>query len=210
MRLAIFASGSGSNAEAIVRYLHDNQPERGIRVACIITNKSDAYVLERAKRLGIPARYLTSDELRSEETLLPILQEYGVSHIVLAGYLALIPKFLLEAFPQRIVNIHPALLPKYGGKGCTACTCMRRSRRRESVRRESRSMSSMRNMTRVRPYFRLVRQSHPKIHPKRSRKRYTCSNTDISPKSLPAGCWENHSRSLDTAKGLRMRGFPLS
>lgn len=117
MRLAIFASGSGSNAEAIVRYLHDNQPERGIRVACIITNKSDAYVLERAKRLGIPARYLTSDELRSEETLLPILQEYGISHIVLAGYLALIPKFLLEAFPQRIVNIHPALLPKYGGKG---------------------------------------------------------------------------------------------
>lgn len=117
MRLAIFASGSGSNAEAIVRYLHDNHPEKGIRVACILTNKSDAYVLERAKRLGVPARYLTSDELRSEETLLPILQGYGVSHIVLAGYLALIPKFLLEAFPQRIVNIHPALLPKYGGKG---------------------------------------------------------------------------------------------
>lgn len=117
MKLAIFASGSGSNAEAIVRYLHDNQPEKGVRVACVITNKADAYVLDRAKRLGIPALYLTSDQLKSQETLLPILREYGVSHIVLAGYLALIPKFLLEAFPQRIVNIHPALLPKYGGKG---------------------------------------------------------------------------------------------
>ena len=117
MKLAIFASGSGSNAEAIVRYFHDSQAERGIRVACIITNKPDAYVLERAKRLGIPAYCLTSDQLKSEETLLPILRERGVSHIVLAGYLALVPKFLIDAFSQRILNIHPALLPKYGGKG---------------------------------------------------------------------------------------------
>lgn len=117
MSLAIFASGSGSNAEAIIRYLHETHAALGIRVACVISNKSDAYVLERAKGLGVPAHFLTSAELKTPETLLPLLAEYGVSHVVLAGYLALIPPFLIEAFPHRIVNIHPALLPKYGGKG---------------------------------------------------------------------------------------------
>ncbi|MDO4771905.1 phosphoribosylglycinamide formyltransferase [Porphyromonas sp.] len=117
MKVAIFASGSGSNAEAIVRYLHHEHPEKGIRVACIIANKPYAYVLERAKMLDIPARYMTPSELRDEEQLLPLLADFGVEYIILAGYLALIPPFLLKTFPQRIVNIHPALLPKHGGKG---------------------------------------------------------------------------------------------
>lgn len=115
-KIAIFASGSGSNMQKIAEYLREN-PQAGVQIACVISDQPNAYVLERAKSLGIPSHYLTREELGNPTLLITMLQQYGVDAIVLAGYLRLIPEFLLDAYPQKIVNIHPALLPKYGGKG---------------------------------------------------------------------------------------------
>lgn len=115
-KLTVFASGSGTNMEAIARYFQEKK-EVPIEVACVITDRQDAYVQERAKALGIPSHYLTAEELRTPGYLLPLLKKYDTDAIILAGYLRLIPPFLLDAFPHKIVNIHPALLPKYGGRG---------------------------------------------------------------------------------------------
>ncbi len=113
-KLAIFASGSGTNAEAIARYFHSH-PE--VEVALIVTNRQSAPVTERAKRLGIPCLYFPKEEWRTGENVLEALQERHIDFIALAGFLAMVPAPLLDAFPQKIVNIHPSLLPKYGGKG---------------------------------------------------------------------------------------------
>jgi phosphoribosylglycinamide formyltransferase-1 len=83
----------------------------------VVSNKPDALALERAKRLGVPTAVATKPELNDEQVMMPLLQQYDIRFIVLAGFLPLVPNFLVEAFPRRIVNIHPALLPKYGGKG---------------------------------------------------------------------------------------------
>lgn len=114
-RIAVFASGNGSNAENLVRYFRDH--ECGAEVAVIVCNKSEAGVLERASRLGVPAHVMPGAEIRDAERMLPLLDEYGVDVIVLAGFLLMVPDFLLERYPDRVVNIHPSLLPKYGGKG---------------------------------------------------------------------------------------------
>ncbi len=115
--IAIFASGSGSNAEAIAHFFHTLHPEQGVRVSCIIANRKGAYVLERAERLAVPGHFVPNDRLNDPHYLLPLLKEHEVEYIVLAGFLALVPAYLIEAFPHKIINIHPALLPKYGGKG---------------------------------------------------------------------------------------------
>jgi phosphoribosylglycinamide formyltransferase-1 len=112
--LAIFASGSGTNARNIAEYFRTD-PE--IRVALILANKPDAYVLERAKQLGIPAFVFDRKTFYECEAVLEILKKYEIGHIILAGFLWLVPDYLLRAFPSRIINIHPALLPKFGGKG---------------------------------------------------------------------------------------------
>ncbi len=109
--IAILASGSGSNAENIVRFFKKD-PE--IKVRSIFSNKKDAYVLERAKNMGIPSASFTKEEFHSED----FLKNFeNIDLIVLAGFLWLVPAYLLKAFPNKIINIHPALLPKYGGKG---------------------------------------------------------------------------------------------
>ncbi len=113
-RLAIFASGSGSNAENLIKYFQENQAAKVVLVLC---NKKEAGVLERADRLGVPSQVLSKTEFNDPGTLLGILEENQVDNIILAGFLLLIPAFLIEHFPDRIINIHPALLPKYGGKG---------------------------------------------------------------------------------------------
>lgn len=110
--MAIFASGSGSNCENIIRYFR-NSPL--VNVSLVVSNKPDAYVLERAKQLGVPSIVVTKTELNDASVMLKLLK--NADFIVLAGFLPLIPDYLIEAFPHRIVNIHPALLPKYGGKG---------------------------------------------------------------------------------------------
>lgn len=102
--------------QKIAEYFRDH-PERELCIATVITDCADAYVQTRAKAFGIPAHHLTKAQLSDPAYLLPLLAGYEVDAVILAGYLRLIPDFLLQAYPDRIVNIHPALLPKYGGKG---------------------------------------------------------------------------------------------
>ena len=114
MNIAIFVSGSGTNCENLIKYFKDSET---IRVALVVSNKADAYALVRAERLDVPTKVLPKSELNNADITLPLMREYGIEFIVLAGFLPLIPDFLIEAFPRRIINIHPSLLPKYGGKG---------------------------------------------------------------------------------------------
>lgn len=114
--IAIFASGSGSNAEKIMSYFAHN-PQKG-RVVALLSNKSDAYALERAKKWGVESSTFSAKELReSPEVVLNYLSSKGVDFIVLAGFMLLIPTALVRQYEGRLINIHPALLPKYGGKG---------------------------------------------------------------------------------------------
>jgi phosphoribosylglycinamide formyltransferase-1 len=112
-KIAILASGSGTNAENIATYFKGNP---NIKVEIILSNRSDAYVLERAKKLDIPAFTFKKSELLEGEVL-EILKRHKIDYIILAGFLLKVPKSLIESFPERIINIHPALLPKFGGKG---------------------------------------------------------------------------------------------
>ena len=113
IKLAIFASGSGTNAEEIFKHFQ-NHPT--IEVVLLLSNKPEAYALERAKKFNVEARVFNRTQFQ-DETVLAWLKEADVTHIVLAGFLWLIPEYLVKNFPDGIVNIHPALLPKYGGKG---------------------------------------------------------------------------------------------
>lgn len=114
-RIAIFASGNGSNAENIIRYFKEK--ERAAEVCLVVCNRKEAGVYERCQRLGIDILHVPKAEINSIEKMLPILENYSIDYIVLAGFMLMIPEFLLERFPRCIVNIHPSLLPKYGGKG---------------------------------------------------------------------------------------------
>jgi phosphoribosylglycinamide formyltransferase-1 len=114
MNIAIFASGGGTNAENIIRYFQDSEL---VHTALVVSNKADAPVLQKAQQLGVRTQVVTKAQLNDEAVMMPLLREYAVDFVVLAGFLPLIPDFLVEAYPRRIVNIHPSLLPKYGGKG---------------------------------------------------------------------------------------------
>jgi len=111
--IVLFASGSGSNAETIIRHFQNNST---IHVAAIFTNKADAGVIQRAKNHHIPYHIFSKNEFQ-EASFLHQLRSYQPDLIVLAGFLLKIPEFIIEAYPDKIINIHPALLPKYGGKG---------------------------------------------------------------------------------------------
>jgi phosphoribosylglycinamide formyltransferase 1 len=112
--LAIFASGGGSNALKLIEHFdyHDT-----IKVACIFTNNPHAGVIEIADFYDIPCEVITKQQLQDAEFMKRHLENYHIDYIVLAGFLLLIPPYLIGAFPEKIINIHPALLPKYGGKG---------------------------------------------------------------------------------------------
>lgn len=112
--IAIFASGSGTNAENIIRYFKDNDT---VKVALVLSNRSDAYVLERARGFGIPAQSLPKENWQAGKEVLECVKEHQIDFIVLAGFLLRVPEVLLYAYPDKIINIHPALLPKFGGKG---------------------------------------------------------------------------------------------
>ena len=111
-RIVIFASGSGTNAENIISHFKENPTAR---VTYVVTNNPHAGVLERAERLGVPSRVFRKEEMDSPELLGFLRRE--ADFIVLAGFLLKVPESWINAFPDAIVNIHPALLPKYGGKG---------------------------------------------------------------------------------------------
>jgi len=113
-KLAIFASGSGSNAENICTYFANHS---GIKVILICTNKLDAFIVKRAKKLNIPVAFITKTELNNFDGLHKTLQNTKVDFIILAGFLLKLPAIMVKKYPNRILNIHPSLLPKYGGKG---------------------------------------------------------------------------------------------
>lgn len=112
--LALFASGSGTNAENLIRYFQ-NKPQ--IRVSCVCTNRPDAFVIERASRLNIPVCVFDKTDFYATDKVISYLAEKNTDWIILAGFLWLVPENLIQAYPNRIINIHPALLPAYGGKG---------------------------------------------------------------------------------------------
>lgn len=114
-KLAIFASGRGSNAQKIIEYF---EPSSLVSVDLIVTNKKMAKVLDLSRQHNIPQFIIASKSTFTQtQSLVTTLQSKGITHIILAGFLWLIPKNLIAAFPDKILNIHPALLPKYGGKG---------------------------------------------------------------------------------------------
>lgn len=114
INLAIFVSGGGSNCENIIRYFKDSDK---VNVALVVANKTGIPALEKAERLGVPTRVLSKADLNREDVALPLMKEYSIDFIVLAGFLLVIPDFLIREYDRRIINLHPALLPKFGGMG---------------------------------------------------------------------------------------------
>jgi phosphoribosylglycinamide formyltransferase 1 len=113
-KIAIFASGSGTNAENIIKYFQNHST---IKVELVFTNKLDAFVIERAKNLDVDCQIFSRNDFYETDKVLKILDARNIDFIILAGFLWLIPSNLINVFQKRIINIHPALLPNYGGKG---------------------------------------------------------------------------------------------
>ncbi|MGI9551282.1 MAG: phosphoribosylglycinamide formyltransferase [Aurantibacter sp.] len=114
-RIVLFASGSGSNVENIVRYFHDKR--NSVSVAAVLTNKRGAKVLDRCNSLNINGLCFNRNAFYETDCVLDILKALKPDLIILAGFLWKMPEKIIRNFPDKIVNIHPALLPKYGGKG---------------------------------------------------------------------------------------------
>ncbi|HXH18745.1 MAG TPA: phosphoribosylglycinamide formyltransferase [Chitinophagales bacterium] len=114
IHLAIFASGKGTNAEAIINYFRNS---RDVAVGLVVSSHPDAGVIEVAKKNRIPVAVVTKENLYDSQELLEVLSRHEISFIVLAGFLWYVPAYVLENYPNRIINIHPALLPRHGGKG---------------------------------------------------------------------------------------------
>lgn len=112
--IAIFASGSGTNAEQIIKHFKGSD-RAAVRI--LLSNKKDAYALVRAKKHHIPTHVFSREEFYNTDEIVELLKQQKIDLIVLAGFLWLVPASLIKAFPDKIINIHPALLPKYGGKG---------------------------------------------------------------------------------------------
>ena len=114
IRIALFASGSGTNVENITNYFNGKTTAKPV---CVLCNKPDAFVLERAKRLNLDSLTFNRADFNDGEKIMEYLRKNEIDLIVLAGFLWLVPEYLIKEYPNRIVNIHPALLPKFGGKG---------------------------------------------------------------------------------------------
>lgn len=114
MNIAIFVSGSGSNCENIIQYFQNNKQAN---IALVVSNRSDAYALVRAQRLNVPTKVLPKAEFNNQEMVMKLMADYRIDFIVLAGFLLMIPDWLISAYQHRMINLHPALLPKFGGIG---------------------------------------------------------------------------------------------
>lgn len=112
--IAIFASGNGTNAQRIIEYFKNNST---IHISLVLSNKAEAFVIERAKTFNKPTFVFTNDQLKNTDIVLEKLKEYKIDFIILAGFLLRVQDNIIRTFPNKIINIHPALLPKYGGKG---------------------------------------------------------------------------------------------
>ena len=113
-KIAVFVSGNGSNFENITRFFQGN---KNAVVALLVSNKEDAYALQRAKRLGVESVVWKKNDFADEQRTMQLLDSHDIQFIILAGFLLMVPSYLIRHFNHRIVNIHPSLLPKYGGKG---------------------------------------------------------------------------------------------
>lgn len=114
VNIAIFVSGSGSNCENIIRYFQTNGQ---VNIALVVSNRADAYALTRAKNLNVPSVVLPKADFNNEEKVLKLMADHRIDFIVLAGFLLMIPDWLIAAYQRRMINLHPALLPKFGGIG---------------------------------------------------------------------------------------------
>ena len=114
VNIAIFVSGSGSNCEKIIRYFETNEQ---VNIALVISNRADAYALKRAKNLNVPSLVLPKVEFNNKEKVLKLMADYHIDFVVLAGFLLMIPNWFITAYQYRMINLHPALLPKFGGIG---------------------------------------------------------------------------------------------
>ena len=112
--IAVFVSGSGTNCENLIRFFKESDI---VDIVLVLSNKPDAYALVRAGRLGVPSVVIDRKGLKDPGVMQPLLAKYGVDMIVLAGFLPMIPDYLIDLYPRKIVNIHPSLLPRHGGKG---------------------------------------------------------------------------------------------
>jgi len=113
-KIAVFASGSGTNAENLINFFKGNKK---IEISYIFSNNKNAYVIQRAKNHDIKHYIFSQSEFYNTTNIIQILHKNNIDFIILAGFLWLIPDYLIKIYPNRIINIHPALLPKYGGKG---------------------------------------------------------------------------------------------
>ena len=114
VNIAIFVSGSGSNCENIIRYFQTNEQ---VNIALVVSNRADAYALTRAKNLNVPSVVLPKADFNNEEKVLKLMADHRIDFIVLAGFLLMIPDWLIVTYQRRMINLHPALLPKFGGIG---------------------------------------------------------------------------------------------
>ncbi len=112
--IALFASGNGTNVQQITEYF---EGKKDINVSCVIVNRKNIYVIQRAKNLGLDCFYFSRKDFYNSDHVVNLLKERRIDFIVLAGFLWLVPENILSAYNNKIINIHPALLPKYGGKG---------------------------------------------------------------------------------------------
>lgn len=121
INLALFSSGNGTNAENIINYFNNKGRKSGINVKVLFCNNPRAGVIARARKLGVPVVVLSNEDMtlsrKDDTTLTDLLTFFKINAVILAGYLLKVPSLLIHIYPEKIINIHPALLPKYGGKG---------------------------------------------------------------------------------------------
>ncbi|MGM9738897.1 MAG: phosphoribosylglycinamide formyltransferase [Candidatus Cryptobacteroides sp.] len=114
VNVAIFVSGSGTNCEALIKHFRSSE---NVNIALVLSNRADAYALVRATGLGVETVVVPKKDFNREEILMPLMAKYRIDFIVLAGFLLVVPDFLINAYQRRMINLHPALLPKFGGIG---------------------------------------------------------------------------------------------
>ena len=114
VNVAVLVSGSGTNCESVIRHFAGSDK---VKISLVLSNRADAYALVRAENHGIPSLVMPRKDFLDEKKLMPVMKKFGIDFIVLAGFLVVVPDFLIDAYPHRIINLHPALLPKFGGIG---------------------------------------------------------------------------------------------
>lgn len=113
IKLALFVTGGGTNCENIIKYFQNDEE---VEIPIVVSSRADAYAIVRAQNLGVKTTVITRQQLNDDQQLV-LSTVKGCDYIILAGFLPKVPEYLLDIFPNRIINIHPSLLPKYGGKG---------------------------------------------------------------------------------------------